>query len=129
VLDQGFNEASTGTAQLWLKVLVLECRERVNEKLEQLSRVMYFPITAKTADRLMQHLRTLGFDGDSFEDLDPRRVGHHSFVGQEIELACRHEEDRNKTLCERWEFPGTSRPLDEQKLRKLNQFLTKKADK
>jgi hypothetical protein len=80
VLDQGFNEAKTGTAQFWLKFLVLERIEPFNDGIEQFSRTAYFPITEKTADRLMHDLHTLGYTGHTFDGLDPQLPNHHSFV-------------------------------------------------
>jgi hypothetical protein len=102
ITEQGFNEASTGTEQFWIKFLVLMRIEPFNDSLEKYSRVAYFPITAKTADWVMQYLHTLGFKGDNFDGVDPHVEGHHSFVGNEIELVCSHVDDQNKTPREKW---------------------------
>src|SRR5215472_14037514 len=126
IIEQGFNEASTGTPQFYIKVLVLLRIEPFNDNLEKYSRTAYFAITAKTADWVMQYLHALGFNGDSFDGVDPHVEGHHSFVGIEIEWVCSHEDDQNRAPRERWGPRGTGRSLDGEKVRKLNRLLTNK---
>jgi hypothetical protein len=74
----------------------------------------------------MDDLHTLGFKGDSFEGVDPRAKGHHSFSGTEIEWFCTHENDQNGNPRERWGPRGRGRLLDADKIRKLNRLLFKK---
>ena len=129
ITNQGFNEASTGTAQFWLKFDVLEQIEPFSDILEKFSRTIYFPITARTADRVMHDLHSLGFKGDSFDGVDPREDGYHSFVGKEIELTCSHEDDRNHQPRERWALRGVGmgRPLANDKVRMLNRLLSEES--
>src|SRR5215467_9871698 len=92
ITEQGFNEASTGTPQFWLRFQVLERIEPFNDSLEKYSRTEYFAITEKTADRVMQGLHTLGFRGDGFDGVDPRIEGFHSFMDCQVEFVCSHED-------------------------------------
>jgi hypothetical protein len=126
IMDQGFGEASTGTAQFCVRFLVLEQTEPSRDNIGMFSRIAYFPITDKTADRVMDDLYTLGFKGDNFESIDPRIEGHHSFVGKEVELMCSFKDDNTGTPRERWGFRGTGRPLNRDRVRKLNRFLTRR---
>jgi hypothetical protein len=126
-IAQGFNEASTGTPQFWIQFDVLERIEPFNDDLKQFSRRAYFAITAKTADWVMNYLHTLGFKGDNFDGVDPHIEGHHSFVRNEIELVCSHEDDQHGTPRERWGPRGGGRLLGRDKIRNLNRLLTKKS--
>jgi hypothetical protein len=126
ITEQGFNKASTGTPQFWLRFQVLERIEPFNDSLEKYSRTEYFAITERTADRVMQDLHTLGFRGDSFNDVDPRREGFHSFLDSQVELVCSHEDGQDGTPRERWRVSRTGRPLEEEIVRQLNRLLTKK---
>ena len=126
ILDQGYTEASTGTEQFWIKFLVLKAVEPVRDNLEKYSRMAYFPLTDKTADRVMRDLRALGFKGDDFELLDPCIEGHHSFVGNEPELMCSVDKSLNGTPREKWGPRGVPRPLDRDRVRRLNRFLAKR---
>jgi len=59
-------------------------------------------LTEKTIERTRETLGNLGWNGQRFQDLEPG--GAHSFVGQELNLECRHEQFDDKVF-ERWEFP------------------------
>jgi hypothetical protein len=125
ITTQGFNQASTGTVQFWLRFIVLEQLEPFADNLEKFSRTMYLPITARTADRVMEDLHSLGFRGNAFEGVDPRQRGHFSFVDKEVELTCSHEHDQNNQPTERWLLRGVGRPVDDDKVSGLNQLLSK----
>ena len=126
IIEQGFNKAGTGTRQFWYKFQVLERIVPFNDGLEQYLRTEYYPITEKTADRVMQMLCALGYRGGRFEDVDPRVDGFHDFSNLEVELVCYHEPGLDKTPRERWKVRGMGRPVDEDEVRKLNRFLTKR---
>jgi len=65
-------------------------------------------ITDGTFERTLQKLRSLGFEGSSFKELNPESSNHHSFVDVEVDMVCQHE-DYNGKAIERWELPGLSR--------------------
>jgi hypothetical protein len=125
IIEQGFNEASTGTPQFWLRFQVLGRIEPFNDSLEKYSRTIYFAVTQRTADRVMQDLHTLGFKGDQFDGIDPRIEGSHSFVNSEVELICSHEDGKDGTPREKWRVRGSGRPLNADKVHNLNRLLTK----
>jgi hypothetical protein len=125
-MDQGFNSASTGTGQFWIKFLVLERIEPVNDAIEQFSRIAYFPITAKTADRVLHDLHTLGFKGDRFDDLDPRNTVFENLAGREVELACGVEDGQDGKPRERWNLRGIGRPISMKQVSELNRLLSKR---
>jgi hypothetical protein len=74
----------------------------------------------------MQDLHSLGFDGDDFNGVDPRVEGFHSFIGEEKELSCQHEPNKEGQLREKWGLEGIPRPLSRDGVKDLNKFLTKK---
>jgi hypothetical protein len=126
IIEQGFNEARTGTEQFWLRFQVLGRIEPFNDSLEKYSRTAYFPITERTADRVMQDLHTLGFRGAGFDGVDPRIEGFHNFVDLQVELDCSHEDGQDGAPRERWQVPGIGRPIDGGRVLELNRLLSKK---
>jgi hypothetical protein len=126
IIDQGFNAASTGTGQFWIKFLVVERIEPFSDAIEQLSRMMYFAITNRTADWVMHDLHTLGFKGDRFDNLDPRVAGFESLAKNEIEVACKLENGQDGTPREKWSLRSTGRPISVHQVSELNKFLSKK---
>lgn len=64
-------------------------------------RSIFRAITKGTIDFVMEDLEALGFQGTSFSELDPNNGNHHSFVDQEIDVYCKHEEYQGKQQ-ERW---------------------------
>ena len=127
ITQQGFNQASTGTSQFFLKFVVLECVEPVNDSYEQHERTAWFAITEKRAAWTMRDLRSLGFDGDDFSGVDPRVKGFHSFIGEEKELSCQHEPNIQGALREKWGLEGIPHPLSRDGVKDLNKFLSRKA--
>jgi hypothetical protein len=125
ITSQGFIEASTGTAQFYMKFQVLESIEPFNDALVEHERTIYFPITTKTADRTLHDLCGVGYPGDSFEALDPQSENCYSFVGRELELGCSHETDLNGNAREKWSLRATPQPLSNDRIRDLGRFLTK----
>lgn len=125
ISSQGFNEASTGTRQFWIKFRVLERVEPFDDSLEQHERTAYFAVTPKTADWVMDTLNLLGFQGSSFGGVDPRTKGFHNFIGDEVELSCSHENDQTQNIREVWAVRSVGRPLSQDKVHDLDRFLTK----
>lgn len=75
-------------------------------------RTVYLYMTDKTIDQATKNIRSLGFTGDSFRQLDPEVPGHTSLIGTEADFQCKHE-PYNNTLSEKWEFPlSEGRPLE-----------------
>ena len=78
--------------------------------------------TPYTIDRL----RSLGWNGTSFKDIEP--TGSHSFAGQRIELVCTHDTKGDKTY-DRFDFPmmggGASAESDPSIARKMDALYGK----
>lgn len=107
ITAQAMGETGTGKPQFVLRFLVLG---RVNPldpqgellACEQYERTMYRVITDKTIEYLTEDLEKLGFQGESFKDLDPASPTCHSFVGSEHEFYCNHEANQEGGLREKW---------------------------
>jgi len=60
-------------------------------------------LTEKTVERTVENLRTIGWEGNSFRDLEP---GGFSFEGVVGHLRCSHEQNGEK-VYDKWDFPAT----------------------
>ena len=105
---QGFGEAETGTAFFFLEgepVAFLQDGQEYD--CEHNKRTIKVYISEKTIDRVRGDLEKLGFSG-KFAQLDPGSPNHHSFVGSEIVVDCKHEpgtgQNSGKTY-EKYELP------------------------
>lgn len=100
VLSQAFGESKDkGTPYFSLTTLPLRRKLPGSEEYEDVSgqqRTVFMYLTEGTAEMVAEQLRSIGFDGSKFEDLDPANEGHHSFVGEEIPLWCSIEEYKGK---------------------------------
>ena len=82
-------------------------------------------ITTGTVEYVVRDLKSLGFNGKSFGELDPRREGFYNFVGATIKAACTHEVNGEKTY-ERWELPfggADLQPLDAAEAQQLDSLF------
>ena len=59
-------------------------------------------LTERAAPYTITRLRSLGWTGESFAELEPG--GDYSFVGKTVRLRCSHRHDGDKTY-DHWEFP------------------------
>ncbi len=91
---------------------------------QEYERTIYRPITDGTLGRLLQDLSDLGWHGTQLAQLDPSTEGYHSFVGQEIKVACKHDDYRQTgNPQETWEIAGERRaiaPSSPDSLRRLD---------
>lgn len=112
VKEQALGQAQTGTTQFAVKVTILECLTPLSE-VSQYDRTIYLAITDKTMEYVVPKLQGIGYTRDSLKYLDPKEPNHHSFVGQEIEVFCNHENNRDGVLQEKWDIARQgSKPLD-----------------
>lgn len=96
ITNQGLNKSSQkGTPGFFLRIL---------PEGGAYERDIQWWITEKTVEYVIRDLRSLGFAGKSFGELDLRRKGFHNFIGMEIKAACTHEENGDK-VYERWGLP------------------------
>jgi hypothetical protein len=128
VTSQWFEEANTGTPTFVLRFQVLNGIAPFNDSLPSMERTAYISLTEKTVERVIENLRSIGFKGQSFLELDPGVEGFHNFAGKEIEVHCRHEPDQVNQMRERWSLRVENRkpPFDKQKLRQLDQFMARR---
>jgi hypothetical protein len=131
VVSQGFIVAGTGTHQFKLKVKVLRCIVPFNDALDQQERAVYMSVTDKTVRWVLSDLHALGYVGDSLWGVDPDNpAGFHNFAGTQIELVCKHENDKDGKPRERWYVRPGEQPLKDKKmLHRLDQLLAKKQPK
>lgn len=133
VTDQAFgqadNEAKTAFFALTVQPIAkldLETGDRTS--VDPFNRTIRMFLSEKAAPHTIKKLRTLGFEGVSFAELNPETDGHFSLVGQEVVVRCKHEEYQGKQQ-ERWDFPGDGgagiKPLDDKGMRKLDALFGK----
>jgi len=129
VLDQGLSMSSTDKPQIWIRCRVLESLDSPGVTLNQYERTLYWTVTEKTIDFVLDKLESLGFSGQSFREVDPNVEGHHSFIGQVIECYCKLETYEGKER-EKWDLsnPGakTPDPLGDSDARKLDALFGRK---
>lgn len=136
ITRQGFNEASTGTPQFVLSFEVVGQMNPADPAGDLLpvtaryERTAFMPLTEKTIERFLDDLAMLGFEGQSFAELNPDAETHVSFVEQEAMFSCEHDSYEGKTR-ERWRLAsggGTfelKNPLDAKGYRKLDTLFGK----
>jgi hypothetical protein len=137
ITSQAIGEAKTGTPQFILRFNVLGKvyddgeMERVNREYE---RTAYRAITEKTIPYLIEDLKTLGFQGSSFRDLDPGSPNFFDLEGRAVEMWCSHEEGQDGENREKWGVARQGGPkreapqvkaLDAAKLRSLDNLFGK----
>jgi hypothetical protein len=136
VLQQALGEnENTGTSQLVLQVKILGKPDPADPEsymaTQQYTRTIYCYITPKTIDYFIENLKTLGFQGSSFSELDPSSPNFQSFAGRQIEVYCQHETNtRSGELHEKWGISSGSKsieikPLTTKKTRELDMLFGK----
>lgn len=128
MLKQGIGEASTGNAQIIWRFRVLET-ENGEQVPGQYERTAYCTITEKTMPYIVEDLKTLGFEHDSFKFLDPSQPGYQDFTGAIFVAFCTHENAQSGGQREKWGI-ATQRefeikPIDNSKLRQLDTLFGK----
>ncbi len=117
ITDQGLNKSSKkGTPGFFL---------RVQPEGGTYERDIQWWITEGTAQYVVRDLRSLGFTGQSWSELNPQREGYHNFVGATIKAACTHEENGDK-VYERWGLPfggADITPLDSAETQQLDNLF------
>jgi hypothetical protein len=137
ITNQGFDEASTQTRFFWMAFDpqdYIEVDGTVRPVHEVSERTIRMYITGATFDRVIGQLRSLGFTGSRFSELEPG--GGFSFIGQDFELECQHETYKGKTR-EKWDVPykrteqkdGVARDLDALFGAELQKSATRQAPK
>jgi hypothetical protein len=108
VIAQGLTKnENTNNTQFVLRVKILGKPDASDpESMEpvtyQYERTMWMSITEKTAERVVTDLRKIGYQANSFGPLDPSHAQHESFIGNQVDLYCKHEADQHGQLREKW---------------------------
>lgn len=128
IVSQALSESSTGNTQFVLTFDVLGVYDPTQPEALLTTtpgqRSIFRSITEKTIEYFLEDLKYLGFDKGTFGALDPASQNHHSFVGQEIDALCSHEE-YNGAQKERWQLSRgggglTLKPVDSKAVRSLD---------
>ena len=123
IVDQGLSQSSNGNAQIWLKIQV-----DGGQQYDAHERMIYWTITEKTIDFVLEKLELLGFTGQSFKDLDLNGNRPQSFVGRTEDFWCKIEYYDGKEK-ERWDLSRGDtavKSLDEADARKRDAMFGKK---
>lgn len=130
VLSQRFKQAKTGTWQFELYVQPLTYHGYNGE--EDVShgsgRTLRWFLTEKAGEYAIRDLRGLGWEGDSFAELEPTHPGCHSFVDMELECYMKIEARKDGSGSdERWNLHRdiVAEPLPESDLAKLHRMFAK----
>lgn len=108
VVAQGFSEAKnekqTPFFYLTFKPVALLNPSNWDEQFacDNYERDVKLWLSSKAVPFSIARLRGLGWNGNSFRELEPG--GGYSFVGQKVELVCDHETNDGNTY-DRWDFP------------------------
>jgi hypothetical protein len=135
ITDQSLGENRNGNPELQLRfdVIGIHTKAGVEEMNGEYPRTIYLVMTdgtIGTADKpgwVLEVLRSLNFNGQSFAQLDPSHEKAVSFVGLEIDARCDHEEYDGRER-EKWSIvrPNASstlapaKPLEKKSLRALD---------
>lgn len=128
IVDQGLSQSSNGNPQIWLKIRALESIDDPALQIQQHERMVYWTITEKTIEFVLEKLDALGFDGESFRQIDLNNQHPQSFIGNVEEFYCQLETYDGKER-EKWDLSrGASavKPLDETEARKLDALFGRK---
>lgn len=132
VISQGLTKANTGTPQFILRVKILGIPEgeTYSTHRTQYERSIYMALTEKTMQYVVPKLQQLGFTGQSISQLDPSHPHHQSFVGNQVDLWCAHENDTKGGVREKWSISRPQSemqitPLDSKQVRELDSLFGK----
>lgn len=133
VTSQALTKASTGTPQFVLRVKVMgfpDGEVSYAPHKQQYERSIYMAITEGTAGFVIDTLECMGYNEGTFGPLDPASSAHHSFVGQQINLWCKHEQNQKGQWQEKWSVsrPRPQQeftPIDKKDIRQLDSLFGK----
>jgi hypothetical protein len=130
VIDQHFGESQrTGTPKFSLVVRVTRNLDNPDAYCAPVQKEIVWWITDKNVEWVMRDLQSLGYTGTTLYGVHPEERGFHDFRGQDIEVACVHEEDRDGRVWERWRPCAPTMNLkDKSKLCRLDRMLLGQAE-
>lgn len=107
VEEQGFGESKNGTPFFFFRgrpVSVVLADGSGSPLDKQYPREIKRYLSEKAVEYTIADLRRLGWQGESFRELDPSVGGHLSWVGQTIQAVCTHDVNDAGTW-EQWGLP------------------------
>lgn len=133
ILGQTLSENDKGTPQFALSVRILGVPTDAgtfdaHEK--QMQRTVWMYLTKGTMPFVKEKLELLGFNGTSLAQLDLSHPKAISFVGNQVDLWCKHEKNLKGELQERWSISTgmpavVLPPLSGKKMRELDALFGK----
>jgi hypothetical protein len=114
ILDHGLTKASTGTIQVAIKFRVIESVQPAGDVEAHYERTAFLPATDRTMEYLVPKLEALGYTRDSLKYLNLSEPNCHDMRGSDADFFCKHENDRNGELREKWDVAtgGSGKPLE-----------------
>lgn len=136
IVSQAFGESKTKKTPFFALTIVPIAYFHAGlpepEPVRQEERTVYLYFTEKTMESVCRDLRSLGFVGDKFSELDPDNPDHQSLVDQTAEFYCKIESYKDDKGTERsgekWQlaFSGVRiAPLDTKGKRQLDALFGK----
>jgi hypothetical protein len=133
VVGQNLSKAKTGTVQFVLGVKVLGVpndADGYDPHKWQYTRTIYMALTDKTMSFVLEKLKYLGFDGTSLSQLDLAHPKAISFVGNQVDLWCKHDTNQSGDLVEKWNLSSglpamQFETLDAKEVRQLDALFGK----
>lgn len=132
VTGQAMGKSKAGNAQFILSFAVVGKVDPSDPGGELIAcpkneRRMFLTITEKTGEYVIEDLKRLGYQKQSFKFLDPERDGYHDFTGHEFEARCDPNEYEGKTT-EKWRVASDGykpEPPDANDIKKLDMLFGK----
>lgn len=119
IIEQALSENDKGTAFVALKVRV----DGQPTGMEDYERTITLYITDSAVPYTVEKLRSLGYDRQSWKDIDPATSNYFNFVGIEASLYCKHEAGEKGTF-EKWDIstPRAGKALEPIAANKVRQL-------
>lgn len=128
IVSQAISETRNGNPQIELGIKPY-CREDETPVERQIERKFKRVLTEKTIDFAVEELRSLGYDRDTFAELDPRHPQKFDFTGIRAKFLCEYREYEGKEF-ESWSLlrdyqKAEVEPIDKAKLKRLDGLFGK----
>ena len=109
IANWGFNKAKTGTPQLVFQFdLMAEIDPTLPDAMTQfqepyVQRSLFRALTKDAVEYVVEDLKKLGYDRETFDEFDPAHPNAFPFKGVEFDVKCEHDVWNNRPV-ERWAF-------------------------
>lgn len=132
ICDHGLTQTSTGKDQVVITFSLCGMIDATTpgdlRPAPDCNRSIFKVLTDKSIEYVMQDLRSIGWEGTSFAELDHENSDVANLIGKEIDVLCTHEEYQGKTQ-ERWSLAGRGaaaiKAADSATIRRLDTLFAK----